>query len=150
MVQAGHDCTVSFYNNEEPELSGLCIPVKGLETNPQVTSRRSFRGKVQHTSSHSRNKKSAHDHQTSREKYCCQQGLPLHDEHELFPESMSRKRKKAQRCRLSRGFCLNKVPDNDRCTVQWYWKGFLTSSSTSRFLRKTLCFVRHGTRHTHV
>ena len=36
MVQAGDDRSVSSSHSEEPERSELCIPVKGLETNPQL------------------------------------------------------------------------------------------------------------------
>ena len=75
MVPAGHDGSVSSYHSEEPERSAPCIPVKGLETNSQLTTRKLFRGKVQHSSNHSRGKNFAHDHQTFRESYCCQQDL---------------------------------------------------------------------------
>ena len=64
MVQAVHDGSASSYNSEELERLELCIPVKELETKPQFIAKRLFRGKVQHTSNHSRSKKYAHDHQT--------------------------------------------------------------------------------------
>ena len=54
MVQAEHDGSVLSFNSEEPERSDLCILAKGLDTNPHLTATRLFRGKVQHTSNHSR------------------------------------------------------------------------------------------------
>ena len=72
-MEYGPGGSASSYHSEEQDWSELCIPVKELETKPQLIARRLFRGKVQHTSNQSRGKKSAHDHQTFCESYCSQQ-----------------------------------------------------------------------------
>ena len=75
--------TAPFHLTTPGSPSSRNCAFQGLEANPQVTSRRLFRGKVQHIPNLRRRQKSAHGHQTFRESYCCQQGLQFPDELEV-------------------------------------------------------------------
>ena len=50
---------------------GIVHSSQRTENQPSAHRKEIVRGKVQHTSNHSRSKKYAHDHQTFRESYCC-------------------------------------------------------------------------------